>query len=361
MKITIVGAGHGGCAAAAVYAKKGHQVKLLKLGNTLHNDIFNKIRKTKTIRLKGILGDGEFLLTDVTKNIPSAISYADIILIFYVANYHQTVSEKITPYLKDHQIVYICPGYAGSIIFLSEMMKCQNKSKVIFVEGETLPFTSRIIDIGTVNISSQNYGHPIASIPNKRIKEATKTLSSILGKCIHRNNVLEVALHNPNLIMHTTGIIMNASKIETSEGNFAMYSDGFTPQIWKIVKRLDEEKMEVMEKIGSKRRTYFEEFLNRTYANPSKYSFEEGFKIYANSTVSLKTKSIQTRYITEDVPCGLGLLNSLGKHLKIPTPTCNSLIHLASIMTGTDYFKESRSVESLGFSNVSSLLKVING
>ena len=32
MNITIVGVGHGGCAAAAYYSMQGHRVTLLKIG-----------------------------------------------------------------------------------------------------------------------------------------------------------------------------------------------------------------------------------------------------------------------------------------------------------------------------------------
>jgi len=320
----------------------------------------SKPSKTKSIELKGIEGEGIFHLHDATQNIKQALSDAEIILIYYVSNFHRLLAEKISPYLKNDQLVYLCPGYAGSLFFLSEMKKINNKSDVLFVEGETLPFTSRLLKEGVVCITSKNYGHPIASLPKHLVNEAARKLSPILGNCILRNNILETSLHNPNLIMHTIGIIMNAGRIESSNGNFVMYTQGFTNSIWKIVRRLDKEKMVVMTKIGGEKRSYFDEFLVRTYQDPGKYTVEEGFNIYANSTSNLKTKNMNTRYITEDVPIGLGLLHSLGKHLNIPTPTCDSLIHLASIMLDTDYFDEARTIESLGFKNVEDLLDTIN-
>ncbi|MBE9594175.1 MAG: NAD/NADP octopine/nopaline dehydrogenase family protein, partial [Proteobacteria bacterium] len=41
-------------------------------------------------------------------------------------------------------------------------------------------------------------------------------------------------------IIHTIGIVMNAAMVESAKGDFAMYTQGFTPSIWKIVETLDE-------------------------------------------------------------------------------------------------------------------------
>lgn len=360
MNIAIVGSGHGGCAAAAYYAKQGQSVSLLKIGDKLHNENFEKLKETKSIVLKGIEGEGIFTLYDVTTDIKTMISSADIIFLFYVTNFHEIVAQKIAPFIKEGQLIYLCPGYAGSLIFRREMKKINNTAKVAFVEGETLPFTSRIIDNGIVKILSKNYGHPIATLPKSSINVAMERLSPLLDNCIPRNNILEVALHNPNMIIHTIGIVMNAAMVESAKGDFAMYTQGFTPSIWKIVKKLDEEKMNVIEKVGGMKRSYFDEFVVRTYPHPEEYTQEEGFRNYAESVSDLKTSSLKNRYVTEDVPMGLGLLHSLGRHLNIRTPICDSIIHLASVMNDTNYFAEARTIESLGYSNIAELLKVVN-
>lgn len=361
MKITIVGTGHGGCAAVAYYAKQGHNITLLKIGHKMHNENFESIKKTRNISLKGIEGEGTYKLKDVTTNIEKAISNAEVIFIFYVSNFHKMLAEKISPYLRNKHLVYLCPGYAGSLLFFSEMKKINNKSKVIFSEGETLPFSSRINKPGVVNICSKNYGHPIATLPNSLNKIAIEKLSPVLGNCYKRDNILEIALHNPNLILHTIGIIMNAGRIEDPDLNFFMYKQGFTTSIWKVVKELDNEKMNVLSKMGLKRKTYFDEFLVRTFGDDfTSYSAEEGFKIYSKEAGELLTNTLNNRYLTEDTPIGLGLLHSLGKHLNVSTPICDSMIHLAGVMLDTDYFKEARTIETLGFENVEDLIDTVN-
>jgi opine dehydrogenase len=44
---------------------------------------------------------------------------------------------------------------------------------------------------------------------------------------------------------------------------------------------------------------------------------------------------------------------SLGEMLGVPTPTIKSLIHLASVIHGRDYWAEGRTVERLGIAGMS--------
>lgn len=359
MRITIVGSGHGGSAAAACMSKAGHDVSMLKLSGRPDKH-FEALKDTMEIELKGIEGKGKYPLERVTGNPGKAIKDADIILIYYVSNYHASLAKAIAPYLNRKQTVYICPGYMGSLLFLDELKRIGRiDGAPLFTEGETLPYSCRITQPGTVKIYSKNHGHPIAALPANRITEACETLAPILGTPIPRENIAEVALHNPNLIMHTVGIALNAAYIENSEGKFSMYTEGFTPSTWKVANELDQEKMTVLKKIGAKPRTYIEEFKVRTFAEPEQYSEKEAFEIYADSVRDLCTDRVKNRYITEDVPMGLGLLHSLGKQLSVPTPVADAIMTLSGTMTNTDYFKEARTIENLGFRTVDELLQTI--
>ena len=54
------------------------------------------------------------------------------------------------------------------------------------------------------------------------------------------------------------------------------------------------------------------------------------------------------RYLLEDVPFSLVPIASLGDLLHVPTPTTKSLIQLASVIHGVDFWKTGRTVEKLG-------------
>lgn len=62
--------------------------------------------------------------------------------------------------------------------------------------------------------------------------------------------------------------------------------------------------------------------------------------------------SVHNRYVTEDVPVGCRVFHELGKRYGIPTPTVDTIIQLASIMTEHDYFNEGYTLEHLGIAHL---------
>jgi opine dehydrogenase len=75
------------------------------------------------------------------------------------------------------------------------------------------------------------------------------------------------------------------------------------------------------------------------------------------------SKSVPPRYVTEDVPEGLVAWSSLGSKIGVATPTVDTLIHLATIVKGTDYRRQGRTVERLGLADKSldEALALVNG
>jgi opine dehydrogenase len=151
---------------------------------------------------------------------------------------------------------------------------------------------------------------------------------------------------------------MNVALVEGKVRRFAMYRDGFSPSVWNLVFRLDNEKMDVLEKLGAPRIPYFEEFRLRTFRDTSIDSLE-GFQHYASEAPD-GPFAIEHRYVTEDVPMGLGLLHSLGARVGVPTPICDSLVNIASgLLPGRDFWKEARTIEQLWDGSIADLLKVL--
>ncbi len=356
MKVTVVGSGHGGCAFAAVLAMKGHDVSILKLGHSIHTDNFNMLHERKRIKLVGIEGDGEFPLSNVTTDVQSALDGSDVIFVYYVTNYHPLVAEKISPFLYDKQIVILGPGYLGSLIFEKFLKELGKDRLPLFAELETLPFSSRIVKPGVVHISSRNVRHPFASYPASRSNEIVDRLKPLIGICFPRNHLIEVALHNPNLAIHTLGVLLNISRVENPNRDFAMYKDGFTPSMWNLVAKLDGEKMDVLEKLGLPRISYFDAFRFRTFDDTTIDALK-GFRHYADEAPS-GPFSINNRYITEDVPMGLGLLHSLGNLIDVNTPICDSLINIATaLIPDRNFWSESRTIHSLWDGSLEDLIK----
>lgn len=352
MNVTVVGCGHAGSTIAADLSLKGHNVTLLKTSNKLHNEHFEKIYKEQKINIteNNISKDANLV---VTTNFEEAITSAELIIIYIQTNYHESLIQKICQYICDGQVVLIEPGYLSTCYFL----KYSNKD-ITVVEAESSPIDCRITTPGNVQVLFKNVINPIGVFPTKNTEIAKRILSQLGYNFDYLTSVVESALHNPNLIVHTIGALFSIPRIEYTNvhgGSYSMYREVFTPHIWNLVLALDEEKMNILEKLGCPRLSYVEACKFRNSDDDNRDATEVFFD-YAQNSSPNGPDIPDSRYITEDVPEGLVMLESLGKVLNISTPTTTGLINCANALLNCDFRKCGRTVEKLGIETINIIL-----
>ena len=352
MRITVVGAGHGGTTIAADLKEKGHIVTLLKTSQGLHNEHFEYLEKNdgETTTINGTK-ESSVNLDVVTTDVKLAITDADIIIIYIQTNYHEQVIKRIIPYMNEDQIVLLEPGYLSTAYFL----KHQTDMNLTIVEAQSSPIDCRIIEPGKVKILFKNVRNPVAIFTDKNESIIKEKLNRLQYNFVYLESVIEAALHNPNLIVHTIGGIMSIPRIEHTEEGYWMYKEVFTPHVWNLVESLDNEKMDVLEKIGAERLSYVEACKYRNFKDLT-IDAKEAFLTYAENSSPEGPFVADSRFITEDVPEGLVLLESLGMMLNVDTPTCTGLINTASAALDKDFRENARTVESLGKENLEEIV-----
>lgn len=354
MKITIIGTGNGGSAMAADLSIKGHEVTLFKSsdkGNNKHFDTL--VEQNGEIEFNDLDGLKKVKIHKVTNSISEAFSNnPKAIVLFIKTNYHEDIIKRIAPYLKDDQLVLMEPGYLSTAYFIKH---CKNL-KLILAEAQSSPLDCRVTKPGTVKILFKNERNPVGIYPVERKEEAEKLLKEFDYNFIIIDSVVEAALHNPNLIVHTIGAIMSIPRIEYTDGEYSMYRKVFTPSIWNLVEKLDAEKMAILESLNLARIPYVEACKFRNSKDLS-LDAKEVFYDYAKNDSPTGPTISNSRYITEDVPEGLVLLESLGQLLNIETSVCTALIEIASACLETDFRKDGRTTLRLGIENITALIK----
>lgn len=358
MKIAVIGAGNAGCAIAADLSIKGHEIYLIKTSNAVHNDNFNYLIKNNgKIKLSE---DGNIVETNiahVTRDI-SEIRKVDIVIVYVQTGYHESVIKKISEYFVDNQIVIINPGYLSTAYMLKY---CGNKDLAI-VEATSSFIDCRLDEeheLGLVKVGFRNVRNPISVFPKSKLSSTKEKLKS-LEYNFHYFTPIEIALHNPNLIVHTVGAVMSIPRIEKTNGDYCMYWEVWTPSVWNILEALDNEKMNVLEKLNCKRIKYVDACKFRNTLEDERDG-KEIFYWYANMPTRAKGPIVvDSRYISEDVPQGLVMLETLGSHLNVATPICTSLIEIAGAALGRDLRAEGRTYEKLGVENIEKILNDIN-
>ena len=354
MNITIIGAGNAGSTVAADLTLKGHTVTLLKTSDKLHNEHFEYVRKNGKISIEELGKERVAHLSLVTTEYSKAITpETELIIVYVQTNYHEEIIKKMAPFLRDNQMILFEPGYLSTAYLL------QNTDKnVISIEAESSPIDCRITRSGHCTVLFKNVRNPIGVYPSEKTEEILKRLEPLEFNFVKLDSVIEAALHNPNLIVHTVGAIMSTPRIEYTKGEYWMYKEVFTPKVWNLVEKLDKEKMEVLQALGLKKLRYVDACKFRNFMDDD-IDATEAFFDYAYNHSPKGPAVPDSRYITEDVSQGLCLLESLGQSLNVNTKVTTALIDLSSALLDYDFRQNGRNIEKLGEKVLETIIKDI--
>ncbi len=356
MKIAMLGAGNAGCAVAADLTMHGHEVTLIKTSHAMHDDNFAFLLENYGKMTLNEFGEIKTANIHKMSRDVADIEGAEIVIIYIQTNFHEQLIKRIAPYIQDGQILLINPGYLSTAYVLKH---CGGKD-IIIAEAESSFIDGRIMEPGYFRVGFRNVRNPIGIYPSAKKEEAIEKLDQLGERFVYLDSVVEAALHNPNLIVHTVGSVMSIPRIEKSKGDFCMYHEAYTrdnPATWRILEALDAEKMNVLEKLGFERISYVEACKYRNSLDDN-MDAKEVFLRYAEMPTRAKGPTeVDSRYISEDVPQGLVMMEALGEALNVETPIASGLIAIASAALGRDLHAEGRTPEGLGIENIEKILK----
>lgn len=355
MRVAILGAGNAGCAVAADLTLHGHEITLIKTSHAMHDDNFEFLHQNGCRMTLNEFGEIKTArIAHVTRDL-SALQGNEIVIIYIQSNFHEQLIQRIAPYLQDDQILLINPGYLSTAYVLKH---CKDK-KLIICEAESSFIDGRIMKPGLFRVGFRNVRNPIGIFPAARREEAIAKLDLLGERFVYLDSVVEAALHNPNMVVHTVGSVMSIPRIEKAKGDFCMYHEAYTrdnPATWRILEALDNEKMNVLEKLGFARLSYVEACKYRNSLDET-MDAKEVFLDYSEMDTRAKGPTkVDSRYISEDVPQGLVMLEALGQELGVQTPIASALIELSSAALGRSMRAEGRTPEELGRENIRVIL-----
>lgn len=365
-KVTILGAGNGGLATAADFANNGFKVNLFELPEFEEN--LRPIRDIGGINVEVLESSGRIAgfarLHKITTDIREATEDAEFIMVIVPSFAHKRFAELCVPYLKRGQVVVLSPGNFGGAIQWAQKLEEHGKKDILMGETESMIYATRKKSPDTIWIRGYKKSMRAAALPAKYNKRLMEYLHELYPDIKEAQNVLETGLSNPNPVIHTPIMLMNAGLIEREKGNFLFYHEGMTPAIGRVVETIDNERLEIARELGLvKTRSIYEQDLE-WYSHQGTHG-DNIHDTTVNNPIYRWSKAPDTfnhRYLTEDIPFGLAPMESLGKWLGIPTPVMTATIEYACIVTGKNLRQGSRSVDYLGLTRYSreELLDIVN-
>ncbi len=355
----VIGGGNGGQAFAGHLALLGQQVRLF---DVMQNTV-DMLNEKGGIQLEGAIegfGKIEFATSDIEK----AVTGADVINLTLPSIYHVAMAEKIIPYLKDGQIVFLHPEQTcGGIMFRKLMKDMGCTADVVIGVTVTLLYAARLKEVGHVHLHALKQTIAIAAIPAKDNARLTNALCDILPQLQVVENCLFTSLRNLNILAHPLPTLLNTSRLEAEPYiPFEYYRDGITPSIGKYIQHMDEECIAIAEAYGVEIPT-----IDKIYSEVYNYDCENNpLHVMYNNCPGyvgiMGGRTLRTRYILEDIPYSLVPTKVLADIAGVKIPYIDTVIALAHNMLPGE-IEEGRTAEALGVAGMSKeeLLLIVNG
>jgi opine dehydrogenase len=194
-----------------------------------------------------------------------------------------------------------------------------------------------------------------AAFPAKDTSELVPEIQEIYPNVVAAENVLETGFSNINAIMHPAGMLGNAGWIERTGGDFYYYREGITPAIAAWIEKVDDERLEIVRRLGLKPMRFVDIFYQAGLTSDEARTSGSILRAINESAPNRTIKAPATldhRYLKEDVGFGLLPMAEIGRLMGVKTPVIDALITLASVINQTDYRSEGLTLEKMGLAGI---------
>ncbi|MGH7354707.1 MAG: 2-dehydropantoate 2-reductase N-terminal domain-containing protein, partial [Candidatus Rokuibacteriota bacterium] len=137
MKLAVLGGGNGCLTTAADMALAGHRVRLWRRSEVDLQPLRDGITLASEQR------QGNARLDLVTADLAAALDGAEVVIAPLPATTHEDLAKRLTPHLRDWQVVLLTPGTLGAYAMAREIARAGGTLPYAFAEAGTLPYLCR--------------------------------------------------------------------------------------------------------------------------------------------------------------------------------------------------------------------------
>ncbi|MGH2964423.1 MAG: NAD/NADP octopine/nopaline dehydrogenase family protein [Solirubrobacterales bacterium] len=346
--VAILGAGNGGCAAAADLAARGFEVRLYNRSLARLEPLVER----GGLEWHGPAGEGFVELPVVTDDLGEAVQGSELVMLTVPISAYPLLAEHLGAVLPPDGLVFLNPGHMGGGLFLAhEIYRTTGRTDVRTCEVSTLAYACRMTGPTAVRILQVTPHLPFAAFPGKWQAESFELLQDMYPAIAEARDVLETGFMDINAVEHPPQIICNAGWLEHTSGDYLFYYEGTTPSVGRVIDTLDKERRAVASAAGVITKPFVQLFCDMGYTTEAAAASGTAYAALQASTHNRWIKAPPTldhRYLHEDVGCGLVPWAELGGSLGVRTPLMDALITIGSLLTGRDYRSEGLTLGRLG-------------
>jgi opine dehydrogenase len=351
--VTVLGAGNGGCAAAADLAARGLDVRLYNRSLSRLEPLIER----GGLDWQGPAGEGFVELPVMTDDLGEAVQGSELVMLAVPISAYPLLARELGAVLPADGVVFLNPGHMGGGLFLAhEIHRLTGRADVRTCEVSTLAYTCRMTGPAAVNIMQVTPHLPFAAFPGKWQAELFELLQDLYPAIGESGDVLETGFMDINAVEHPPQIICNAGWLEHTRGDYLFYYEGTTPSVGRVIDALDEERRAVARAAGVPTKPFVQLFHDMGYtteAGAASGTAHAALQASAPNRWIKAPPTLDHRYLHEDVGWGLVPWADMGRSLGVRTPLIDGLITVGSVLAGRDYRSEGLTLSRLGLVGLS--------
>lgn len=347
--IAVLGGGNTAFAVAAKLTLDGARVTLCEVPDFRHT--LEPIGDTRKIGLTGVTGEGEPTIHHVTTDLRSGLSEAELVLLIVPSYAHRAFAKACGPHLQSGQVVVLMPGNLGSFEFLRIVRECGSTATVTVAETDTAPYVCRKLTSTSAHIWGVVSALGLGALPGSRVSRVQSLLEPWFPNLRPYDSALAAGLASMNPVVHPAGVLLNAGRIERSRGEFYFYEEGITPGVCRLIHAVDGERLAIAEALETELAPVDQAFHLAGFGpRGDLWATINGSRMLTQLRAPV---TLDSRWLTEDVPFGLATWSLLGTQVGVDCPVMRSIVDLTSKMLGVDFWEMARRPEHLGIHRMS--------
>lgn len=325
--IAVIGAGNGALAVAGAAALAGHRVSLWDRYLDEHPELIERAEITLTGRLEGV-GRIQRPVDDLAVTVADAELIEVVVPGFALA----WVTSTLLPLVSAGQTVLLHPGGSGGTLEVAHLWRdAEAERGVILGMTDTLAYAARAMGPTAVHIHAEKRWVMVSALDPRSTDALLAVVQDVHPQARPAASPMEIALANLNPVIHPPITLLNAGRIDAGQA-FSLYGEGVGMSVASLIDALDRERLALASGLGVPA-VSLHEWVDRAYgvrADDTGALFAElDREVYGGLPAPT---SLDTRYLTEDIPLGLAVTVELAAEAGIDVPVTESVVRLARVV-----------------------------
>jgi opine dehydrogenase len=239
-----------------------------------------------------------------------AVEDAEVVIIAVPGNGHRAVIDAMAPHLTERHTVIISSHCSFGALYLSKLLS-ERGVRVPIAAWATTAIMGRRAGTSVI-IGGVRKELDVAALPVSATDHCVAVCRQLFGDRFRaRADVLAISLSNLNPPIHLANSLCNLTRIERAE-YWANY-DCITPAVGRLIEALDVERLALAKACDVSVRTVKEHYYLTFDFAPGRSVSEMAAAVHERRKGPPGPTTLETRFITEDVPFGLVPLLRLGR------------------------------------------------